>query len=136
MIIYTCTGTAINERWNNETAVTNSDFWTFNAASGKCLTVQNASMSNNAAIIQFSCTSGANERWVYDPVTCAGGCIIENPKIINGVQYRFVHSYKIRNLNSNRCITVKNASRDSGATLLQYDCNTSGSNQWMQYAKV
>jgi hypothetical protein len=136
MIIYTCTGTASNERWDNETAVTTSDFWTFNVASGKCLTVQNASMSDNAAIIQYSCTNGANERWVYDKVTCTGGCIINNPLIINGVQYRFIAFYKIENLNSGRCITVKNASRDSGATLLQYNCDTSGSNTWMQYAKV
>jgi hypothetical protein len=98
--------------------------------------VQNASTTNNAPIIQYSCNNGANERWVYQRYTCSGGCAVNNPWIVNGVRYNFVNFFKIKRLNSSLCITVKNASHSSGATLLQYNCSSPGANVWLQYARA
>jgi hypothetical protein len=138
MIIYTCSGNS-NQLWSNETAVTNSDYWISNGASGKCLTVSNPSTAgNNTPIIQYSCNSGTNERWKYEQQQpCSGSCAINNPWILNGVRYNFVGFFKIKTLLSGgRCITVKNASHTSGATLLQYDCSSPGANVWMQYIRA
>jgi endoglucanase len=63
MTIYHCLGGA-DQKWYNETAVTNNDYWVFNAASRKCLTVQNASTANNAAVLQFTCNSPGSNEWV------------------------------------------------------------------------
>jgi hypothetical protein len=132
MIVYTCSGHT-NQRWYNETAVTNSDYWTFNEVSRKCLTAKGASTADNAAIIQYTCNSGANERWVYQSVTC--NCV-NGTITIDGHQYAFDGYFKIKHLNTNRCITVKNASHTSGAALLQYNCDSAGSNVFMQYHPI
>jgi hypothetical protein len=134
MIVYPCQGTA-NERWDNETAVTTSDYWTFNEYSYKCLTVLNASKALNAPIIQYSCNSGLNERWAYDKITCSGTCIWPGSRTFGGVTYNLVAEYRIRNLNSGMCITVKNSDHTSGQPLLQWTCGAAGSaDVWEQYA--
>jgi hypothetical protein len=111
-----------------------------NAASGKCLTVQNGSASNNATVLQYSCNNGANERWTYLPVPFSS--VPPPPNMtevsfylinIGGKSYFSDKQFKIKNVNSGRCLTVKNASTDDGATLLQYDCNSPGSNVWAQF---
>ncbi|WP_460624407.1 RICIN domain-containing protein [Kineosporia babensis] len=129
MIIYTCSGNN-NQRWLNSTPVTSTDYWTYNAASGKCLTVKAGATTNNAAIIQYTCNTGTNERWKYESTTC--NCV-NGTITVGGRQYAFVGYFKIKNLKSGRCITVKNASRASGSPLLQYDCSSPGSNVFMQY---
>lgn len=135
MIVYTCQGTASNERWDNETPVTTSDFWTFNEHSRKCPTVLNASKTLNAPIIQYSCNSGLNERWAYDKITCSGTCAWPGPKTFGGVTYNLVAEYRIRNLNSGLCITIKNSTHTSSQPLLQWTCGAAGSaDVWEQYA--
>ncbi len=137
MIVYTCQGSASNERWDNKSAVTTSDFQTINVSSDRCLTVQNASTARNAAIIQYPCTTGTNERWVYDKLTCsAPECLGPPPTQYFGkVLYRFIGIYEIRSLtNDNMCITIKNSYHISGQPLLQWDCGVPGSaDEWEQW---
>jgi Ricin-type beta-trefoil lectin domain len=135
MIVYPCQGTASNERWDNETAVTTSDYWTFNEYSHKCLTVLNASKDLNAPIIQYSCNSGLNERWEYDPIPCAGTCARSGSRTFGGVTYNPVGLFMIKNLNSGKCITIKNSTHTSNQPLLQWTCGAPGSADiWEQYA--
>jgi ricin-type beta-trefoil lectin protein len=116
MTIYNCLG-GNNQKWNNET-------------SGKCLTVQNARPDDNAAVLQFTCNSGTNERWTYQSANPDNDLFVAT---IGGQKRITQKLFKIKNLNSGRCLTVKNASRNSGATLLQFDCTKAGSNVWAQF---
>jgi hypothetical protein len=137
MIVYTCQGSASNERWDNKSAVTTSDFQTINVSSDRCLTVQNASTARNAAIIQYPCTTGANERWVYDKETCsAPQCFEPGPtQYFGNVLYKYIGTYRIRSLtNDNMCITIKNSLHVSGQPLLQWDCGAARSaDDWEQW---
>jgi hypothetical protein len=128
MIIWNCLGTK-DQKWYNEPPVTNNDYWTFNAASNKCLTVQNASTSDNAAVIQYTCNHGTNERWAYVKYSLGGGII---PVTVAGHHYAIDAYYQIVNVKSGRCLTVKNGDIADGAALLQFDCNSPGSNTWAQ----
>ncbi|WP_433291642.1 RICIN domain-containing protein [Actinoplanes sp. CA-030573] len=128
MVIWDCLGLD-DQKWNNETPVSNSDYWTFNAASRKCLTVKNAVTTNNAAIIQYTCNTGTNERWTYEWHSLGGGLI---PITVAGRGYFIDGYYKIKNLKSGRCLTVKNQGKTNGSALLQYDCDSPGSNMWAQ----
>ena len=127
MTISECHG-GINQQWRNED-LGSAGYWTFSAYSGKCLTVLNALKTNNAAIIQYTCNDGANERWVYDRVP-------SNTRITlwttGGREYTTDKIFKIKNVNSSRCITVKNADLFGGNTLLQYDCSSPALNNWAQ----
>jgi hypothetical protein len=135
MIVYTCSG-AKNQQWYNKLEYTNNDFWTYNNASLLCLTVQNNRTDNNAAILQYTCNSGNNERWVYDKYTCSGECAWPTTKTFNGVTWKLVNVFKIRHLGTDKCITVKNASRLSNQPLLQYDCDSPGANVFMQFQET
>lgn len=133
MIVYTCSG-GQNQQWWNKLEYTNSDFWTYNNASLLCLTVLNNRTDDNAPIIQFTCNSGSNERWVYQTVSC--NCTTNATRTFNGVTYKFVNYFKIKHLGTNECITVQNASRASGAKLLQFNCDSPGANVFMQYEQT
>jgi hypothetical protein len=114
-----------------------NDYWTFNAVSRKCLTVQNASSSNNAAVLQYTCNGGTNERWRYEEFqfgTDSSGNRIAEGTVIGGVLYLATSYFKIVNVNSGLCLTVKDTGTDNGDTLLQYDCASAGSNEWLQFA--
>jgi hypothetical protein len=102
-----------NEQWiwrQKEPAV----YEIVNAHSGKCMTVQNGSMNNNAAILQFDCNGGANQEWGQLPSFS-----------YNGYDY-----YSIMNWKSGRCITVKNVGVTNGSKLLQFDCNDASNSTW------
>jgi hypothetical protein len=113
MIIYTCLRGATNQYWSETVADTSAGtqyLWLVNGKSGKCLTVKNASLSQNEPIIQYTCNHGANEEWyVYD--------------------FDSAYGYMFANRNSDKCVTVKNAAVVNNSTLLQYTCNY-GENQW------
>lgn len=76
----------------------------------------NASTANNAPVIQYTCTTGANGEWSVDwrgDYRTSAGCVGE---------------YHVINRNSGKCLTVTNAGTTNGSTLLQFACNT-GENQ-------
>ncbi|MFI5495623.1 RICIN domain-containing protein [Actinoplanes sp. NPDC051859] len=128
MTISTCHG-GTNQQWYNEKRDRLS-YWTFNRHGSKCLTVKGASHSDSAAIIQYACNDGPNERWIYEPVWAAGNTFTMT---IGGRQYTSDKVFRIKNVNSSRCITVKDARHVTGNTLLQYNCDSPGINLWVQY---
>lgn len=87
-------------------AADDGPYWLFNANSGKCLTVQNASLANNAPTLQFTCAGGApfNEDWFLDSNDDG--------------------TYQIVNGHSGKCLTVQNASLLNEAPVVQYTCDT------------
>jgi hypothetical protein len=128
MQIYKCNGTSA-QRWYNETAVTNSDYWTFNEASHKCLTVQNASTASGAKVLQFTCSSGTNERWTYQVVdsshtyqTTIGGRTVTSTRV-----------FEIKNLKSHLCLTTNQGGLSSGTQLVQVGCGNVTPDYWIQF---
>ncbi|MFI5953991.1 RICIN domain-containing protein [Cryptosporangium sp. NPDC051539] len=107
MIIWPCHDPMTSEQqfWAEDHGGNDWELW--NNGNGKCLTVLNASTENNAPVIQYDCTLGANEVWR-----------------INGTNHRIV------NKKSGLCLTVKNASTDNGTALLQFTCNGGANQEW------
>ena len=78
--------------------------------SGKCMDVVNASSSNNAEIVQYTCNGGYNQQW-------------EARDAGNGyVQLVARHS--------GRCLDVASASTADGAKVIQYACSSGTNQQW------
>lgn len=90
-------------------AAEDGPYWMFNANSGKCLTVQNASVSNGAAAVQYTCDNVApfNERWEF----------------VDLGTHPADHWYHIRNAHSGLCLTIHGASTANGAFGVQYTCD-------------
>jgi Ricin-type beta-trefoil lectin domain len=129
MTIYVCNG-GINQQWSNETAVTNSDYWTFNESSRKCLAVHNASMAGGATVVQYTCNNGANERWTYS----TNNFYIRYTMQFGSKTYWTTSTFQIRNLNSGLCLSVENGATTSGSPLVQLDCNNNVSHVWLQFS--
>jgi hypothetical protein len=83
-----------------------------NKLSGKVLTVDGASTSNNGNISQADFTGTANQLWKFVPSTEEDGY------------------YAIENVNSGLGIAVAKASGDDGANILQYKYNSGSNDQW------
>jgi len=128
MTIYNCNGGS-NQQWANETAVTSSDYWTFNEASHKCLTVQNASSAQSAKVLQFTCNSGTNERWTYTAVDRSDTFTM----ILGGKTYTSRVVFEIENLKSSLCLGTSNGVLTSGTQLVQTGCSNISPNWWIQF---
>ncbi|GGN62322.1 hypothetical protein GCM10010112_20360 [Actinoplanes lobatus] len=73
VIQYTCNN-GDNEEWYTEyTGIYvewgwRADYYRIiNRKSGKCLTVKNASTSNSAQLLQYTCNGGTNQNWSWAP---------------------------------------------------------------------
>jgi hypothetical protein len=128
MTIYNC-NLGRNQQWYNETAVTRSDFWTFNEVSRKCLTVRNASTAQGEKVIQYTCTSGTNERWTYRLVDDNTLYIMT----IAGRQYTSHLTFEIENLKSGLCLSTNNGAMTSGTQLVQVGCRNVSPDRWIQF---
>lgn len=115
MDIWNCVANADNELWR-EIPTSDGFVEIKNVKSGKCLTVQNASLENNAAIIQYACTGTNNAQWRPSPA-------------YDGSKWDY---YFLENRRSGKCISVRNASVENGALLVQHECvfNGSDNNVW------
>ena len=104
--IWTCKNpvTGNQKFWAEDHGGGNWEIW--NPQNGKCLTVKGASTKNNAPIIQYDCTLGANEVW------------------------SFTDDYEVVNKKSKKCLTVKGRGTANGTTLLQYTCNGGDNQVW------
>lgn len=78
--------------------------------SGKCLDVQNSSLSNGVQLEQYSCNNGANQQF---DITYVGGS-----------------RYEIRNVNSGKCVDLNGSNTANGANVQQYDCNRTNAQRW------
>jgi mannan endo-1,4-beta-mannosidase len=81
--------------------------------SGKCLDVTGASTANHALLQQYSCGTGANQQFQFQPT--------------DGGFYRIVAQH------SGRCLDVSGQSLQLKALIQQYDC-WDGSNQQFRFA--
>ena len=107
-------GTKSNQEWAFQATTSDTRLNIRNSFSRKCLTVLNASMADNAPVIQFTCKPEANEEWQT-----------EYRLRRDGRDY-----YRLKNRKSGKCLTVQNASVAAGAKLLQFTCNNiNGGNQ-------
>lgn len=76
-------------------------------SNGKCVTVFNADMSNNASIIQYDCVGTPNQGWIYD----------------NNGQYRSKQD-------QTKCLTLLNASAENETPIRLFECNNALHQQW------
>lgn len=97
-----------NQKWM--LALNTDGSWTVtNVLSGLCVATENASTSARAAVVQASCSSGAEQKWRLQP-TGSGNELV--------------------NRNSGQCLDVANASTAARATLIQYPCHGGTNQQW------
>ncbi|MEV8588898.1 RICIN domain-containing protein [Streptomyces sp. NPDC051180] len=73
--------------------------------SGQCLEVADWSKANGAAVRQWPCTGGANQKWNR-----------YSPKDNHGAYYYV-------NVNSGKCLEIGGWGRNNGATANQWDCH-------------
>jgi hypothetical protein len=166
-------GTLIN---NNTTALSQGDiagavreltntqpqptFMIVNVNSGKCLDVANWSRSNGAAVNQFDCHGGANQRWYTWQVPgtnkslvindwsgqcldIPGGSLADGAPLQQfschgfgnqqfGISFTFpFFGFQFQNANSGKCLDVPDASTASGVRVQQFTCHSGLNQQWM-----
>jgi Ricin-type beta-trefoil lectin domain-like len=161
-------GYSLGGRLNLESFVRNLPGWTvptdlqagvyqvINANSNKCLDVANNSTANNAAIQQWTCGTGDNQKWKIEPV---GAGLYKLTAIHSGrvigigasgmadgvkaVQWDWVgvadqkwyiqasgSGYRIVASHSNKCLDVWNFSTADGIQLQQWTCSGNTAQQF------
>ena len=98
--------------WVN-TAVTTARPLT-NQASKRCLAVPSASTTNGTGVIQWTCSTGAEQQWVLEKV--AGG---------NNDRYR------VKNANSGRCLAIPSGTTTDATQAIQWACSTGNEQIWI-----
>lgn len=74
--------------------------------SGQCLEVADWSKANGAAVRQWPCTGGANQKWELYYYTSTP-----------------ISAFYYRNVNSGKCMEIAGWGRNNGATANQWDCH-------------
>ncbi|WP_437912587.1 RICIN domain-containing protein [Sorangium sp. So ce302] len=77
--------------------------------SGKCMSVNAASLDNGATVVQRPCTGAGDQQWQVE--------------ILSGT------TATVKNVNSGKCLDVQGASRNNGANITQADCNSGRNSQ-------
>jgi endoglucanase len=80
--------------------------------SGKCADVISASTADNAAVAQYVCNGGTNQRWTF--------------RNLNNGYFQIVAQH------SGKCLNVEAASTANSARITQLTCNSSAQNQQWQ----
>jgi hypothetical protein len=97
-----------NQKWMFAQNV--DDSWNIkNMLSGLCVAVDNASTSARAAVVQATCTGGAEQEW---QLSSQGS------------------GYEVINQNSGQCLDVTGSSTVNGTPLIQYPCHGGPNQQW------
>ncbi|MFF3089650.1 RICIN domain-containing protein [Streptomyces nojiriensis] len=78
----------------------------YNMGTRKCLEVADWSTANGAAVRQWDCTKGANQKW-------------------------YVQGGLLRNAHSGKCAEVADWSTSPGAVIRQWDCHGGANQQWI-----
>ncbi|GLL04617.1 RICIN domain-containing protein [Dactylosporangium matsuzakiense] len=117
------------QKFSNETAVTTTDYWTFNYANGRCLAPLNASRASGAAIVQTACTTATSGRWAYHYVGDGSLTVAD----FGGQLRASTLVFTIQNLNSGLCISAKNGGSIAGTQLVQVACSSAAADKWVQF---
>lgn len=126
--------------------------------SGKCIDVGGASLDDQAAVIQWDCHGGANQRWRLDPIgdgyyritaghsgkllDVAGESVSDAAPITQhgahgGVSQQWRLDpvgdgyYRVTARHSGKALDVDRASPENGAALIQYASHAGGNQQWL-----
>lgn len=129
--------------------------------SGKCADVVNASTANNAQLIQYTCGTGANQRFSITDVgsgyvqivanhsgkcldvsgwSTADGAILQQYSCHGGTNQQFQLQdagsgyVRIVARHSGKCLDVSSASTANGARIQQWTCNGGSHQQWQRRA--
>jgi microsomal dipeptidase-like Zn-dependent dipeptidase len=78
--------------------------------SGRCLDVQGGSTSDGAAVLQWPCHGGINQKWHLRPSGPA---------------------WEVVSANSGKCLDVQGGSTAAGANVVQWSCNGGTNQKWM-----
>lgn len=84
---------------------TNVDYYR-NRHSGMCMTVRGGSLSNNALVEQAPCAGSTSQQWAFE----WAGYWSDGP------------AYYLRNVRSQKCLTVYQGSTANGGLMTQYTC--------------
>lgn len=83
-----------------------------NQNGGNCLDLPNSSTTNGIQLLQYSCNSGANQRFTFTPVAASSDL------------------YTIGTLTAGKCVDVNGASTADNATIIQWTCHSGTNQQW------
>lgn len=78
--------------------------------SGRCVDVSGGSSADRANVIQWSCHSGNNQRWILNQMSDG--------------------HYQIKSKLSGKCLDVADSSSVNGANVQQLTCNNNGNQRW------
>lgn len=92
------------------------------AHSGLCLDVENGSQSNGVKVQQWGCNNTGAQQWeiVY----------VGSGDKFNGQAGNY---YALININSDKCLEVRDWSTYNGAQVTQWDCHYGANQQWLLY---
>lgn len=90
--------------------------------SGLCLDVNGGSRDNGAKVQQWGCNNTGAQQWEIRYVT-------SGPKF-NGQAGNY---YAIININSGKCLEVRDWAQYNGAQVTQWDCHYGANQQWLLY---
>ncbi|MFJ1567536.1 RICIN domain-containing protein [Streptomyces erythrochromogenes] len=79
-----------------------------NGESGQCLEIADWSSSNGAAARQWTCTSGANQKWIWDGTA-------------------------LKNANSGKCLEIADWSKSYGSVARQWECTGGANQRWSMW---
>ncbi|MFK4102757.1 RICIN domain-containing protein [Streptomyces sp. NPDC019531] len=85
-----------------------------NQGTGRCLAVPQASKDNGTGLIQWTCSTGAEQQWHLEKV--AGG---------NNDRYR------VKNANSGRCLAIPSGTTTDATQAIQWTCSTGNEQVWI-----
>lgn len=78
--------------------------------SGRCVDVAGGSSADRANVIQWSCHSGNNQRWILNQMSDG--------------------HYQVKSKLSGKCLEVADSSSVNGANVQQLTCNNNGNQRW------
>lgn len=79
------------------------------AHSEKCLTLSDASFSNGIKVVQTSCSATDRQDWILYPIQNTESILTNR-------------AYEIRSRSADKCLDIRDHSRENGAKLQQWDC--------------
>ncbi|NUT46718.1 MAG: RICIN domain-containing protein [Saccharothrix sp.] len=84
------------------------------STSGSCLDISGASTADNAAVIQYTCHSGTNQRFRLQPVTVSGA----------------TNTFALVSVSSGKCVAPSGDGAAANTALVQLGCTNATSRVW------
>lgn len=111
---FACSSGAAGQNFTYTPVSGTSDTYTITTRSGQCVDVYGASTADDAAIIQWPCHGGTNQRWRLVPVS------------VSGVDKTF----NLVSVGSGKCVAPSGGSSASDTDLVQLPCSAGNGRVW------